>query len=461
MISLIIRTKNEERWIGQCIRRVLSQSTPDEVEIVVVDNQSTDKTLERALRECPDIRIVQIKEFFPGRAINEGIRASNGELLAILSAHCLPVESDWLASLTRNFNEPGMAGVYGRQIPTKFTSASDKRDLLLTFGLDRRIQQLDSFFHNANSMIRRDVWERFPFDEEVTNIEDRVWAKQVLEAGYTLAYEPEAPVYHHHGIHQNNVQERCENVVRIMENLELQPEHECENPLDPNALEITAIIPLRRESGQQMDVASALLAETICSAEQCKYIDRIIVSTDDPGIANQSRCYGAEAPFLRPSELALPDVRADQVLQHALVELETQGYFPDLVVPLEITYPFRPDGLLDVLIEQLLDQGLDSMVAGFAEYRPCWLKDGGKFVRVDDHAKKRDERVPLYTGLPSLGCVTYPQYVREGRRIGDNVGVYSLDDPIAAIEMRDDKLLDLFNMRRSVRCRSGQLAKAG
>jgi len=55
---------------------------------------------------------------------------------------------------------------------------------MTVFGLDRRVQVKDSFFHNANSAFRREVWEKIPFDEQVTNIEDRVWAKKILSLGY-------------------------------------------------------------------------------------------------------------------------------------------------------------------------------------------------------------------------------------------------------------------------------------
>ena len=70
-----------------------------------------------------------------------------------------------------------VAGVYGRQQPMSFSSDNDKRDLVTVFGLDKKTQKKDPFFHNANSMFRRDIWNEIPFDEEVTNIEDRVWGK--------------------------------------------------------------------------------------------------------------------------------------------------------------------------------------------------------------------------------------------------------------------------------------------
>ena len=49
---------------------------------------------------------------------------------------------------------------------------------MLVFSLDRKVQLKDSFFHNANSIIKKSCWDLVPFDSEITNIEDRIWAKK-------------------------------------------------------------------------------------------------------------------------------------------------------------------------------------------------------------------------------------------------------------------------------------------
>src|SRR3972149_4181520 len=92
----------------------------------------------------------------------------------------------------------GVAIQYGGKDGLAFTQDADKRDLSIIFGLDRRVQRKDSFFHNANSMIRKSLWEEVPFDETVTNIEDRIWAEKMLQRGYRIVYEPEASGYHFH-----------------------------------------------------------------------------------------------------------------------------------------------------------------------------------------------------------------------------------------------------------------------
>ena len=214
--SIIIRTRNEERWITPCFEALFNQSFQN-FEIVVVDNESTDKTLDK-IRQFSVEKILTISDYLPGKALNLGIEEAVGCYIVCLSAHCIPVNSEWLETLTKTLvGGEQYAGVYGRQEPMSFTPPADRRDLMLVFGLDRKIQRKDSFFHNANSIIRRACWEKVHFDQKITNIEDRIWAQEMLNLGYQIIYEPEASVYHYHGIHQDRNEERMLNVASIIE----------------------------------------------------------------------------------------------------------------------------------------------------------------------------------------------------------------------------------------------------
>ncbi len=279
-VSIIIRTKNEERWISACLR-LISEQTYKNYEIVIVDNNSSDKTVEKA-KNLGIKKIINIKNYFPGRAINIGIENSECEYIVLLSAHCLPVNNLWLNNLVKAIEEnDSYAGVYGRQEPMSFSSVADKRDLTLIFGLDRKIQIKDSFFHNANSIIRRSCWNDNSFDEKVTNIEDRIWADQMLKKGYYILYEPEASVYHYHGINQNNDNQRLNNIVKIIQDKQTNFKS---GKLDASNIEIAAIIPIKGKLKKIKD--NYLINYTIDSAKKSKFINRIIVSTDDDETAD-------------------------------------------------------------------------------------------------------------------------------------------------------------------------------
>jgi GT2 family glycosyltransferase len=460
MISIIIRTKNEERWMRPCLEAILRQKVDMPVEVILVDNASGDKTVEKAFAVHPDIKLVQVDKFRPGAAINDGVRASSGQYIVCLSAHCLPVNDDWLARLLANFeNEPDLAGVYGRQLPMNFSAPSDKRDLLITFGLDRRVQYKDPFFHNANSMIPRHVWDRFPFDEEVTNIEDRLWANEVLAAGMHIVYEPEAPVFHHHGIHQANDAKRAESVVRIME-ASTVPDAASEHPLRPGQFDVVAFLPVRAtlEDLGRVEV-KRLLALTLSVLKHSKFTNTVLVSTDDQELADYVKAGGAAVASLRPENLAMNLPRVDDVLAYELGRLEQQGRIPDAIVSLEITHPFRSTELLDQLIGRFFESGCETMVAGIPEFRPCWVREGGDFHRIDQFLKQRKERDPVHVALPALGCVSLPAAIRAIGRFGERTTIFELNDPLAAIEVRSkDTLAGVSQALRSYEQRYAQSA---
>ena len=218
----MIRTRNEEKWIGRCLTAISMQDVP-QFEIVLVDNDSVDGTLEIAGRFGCRVVSIPRREFRYGKALNLGIEHATGEYVAIVSGHCIPTHDHWLASLVANFSDKTVAGVYGRQVPLPDSDAVDKRDLWTTFGVERRVQRTEHFFHNANSMIRRDVWQELPFDDALNGVEDRDWALKMVERGYTIVYEPLAAVHHHHGIHQTGDPKRAERVVRVIEMINAKP----------------------------------------------------------------------------------------------------------------------------------------------------------------------------------------------------------------------------------------------
>jgi len=97
-----------------------------------------------------------------------------------------------------------------------------------------------------------------------------------------------------------------------------------------------------------------LIAYTIDCAKKSKYINRIVVSTDDKEIAKVAKKYGADVPFFRPDEISKDDSTELDAFKHALGWLrENEGYEPDLIVKLFPTAPFRSTRAVDEAIELL------------------------------------------------------------------------------------------------------------
>ncbi|HEX7621805.1 MAG TPA: acylneuraminate cytidylyltransferase family protein [Anaerolineales bacterium] len=127
--------------------------------------------------------------------------------------------------------------------------------------------------------------------------------------------------------------------------------------------EVLAIIPARGGSkgiprkNIRTFAGHPLIAFSIAAALQAEKVTRVIVSTDDQGIAEISRRYGAETPFLRPAELAGDGTTDLLVFQHALTWFEEKEHYrPDVVLHLHATTPVRPLGCLDQAVRLLSDR---------------------------------------------------------------------------------------------------------
>ncbi len=202
LVSVIIRSHNEEIWLRHSIEAVKSQNL-ENVEIILVDNNSTDRSVEIA-KKLGVKKIINIEKYSPGKAINLGISISYAKYIAILSAHCIPCNNKWLKEMVDELEKDiNISGTYSRQVPLPFSNPSDSRDLFITFSSESRTQKSDSFFHNGSSLIRYDSWKSSKFNEELSNIEDRIWAHEQQSRGFSIRYCAKSIVFHHHGIHQN------------------------------------------------------------------------------------------------------------------------------------------------------------------------------------------------------------------------------------------------------------------
>ena len=441
--SIIIRVKNEERWITSCLQALFNQTIKN-FEVIIVDNNSTDKTIQKAL-QFP-VKIIKIDKFLPGKAINKGIKNSKGEIIVCLSGHCIPKDNKWLANLTKDLDKKNIAGVYGRQEPLSFSSPFDKRDLAITFGLDKKIQIKDYFFHNANSAFRKNTWVRFPFNEKITNIEDRDWGKRVINAKYKIIYEPKASVFHYHGIHQNLNTERAESIVKIMENIDGDKNkkyRKLEN------LKICVIIPFKStvEKGKN----DKLLNMTIKDAKSSKYVDNIFISSDNQFISSSLKMNKKfiKDIFLRPQYLNKEFVSIGDIINYTVKKIEGTYISPDLVVIMDPTHPFRPEGIVDNMLKKLIKNKSDSILAVHLENRNIWDIKPNEKIKINEtnFIPREFKEKKSYISLFGLCFITNTKYIKDTSIYGKNVDIFEVNSPLSSIQIRDNyDYVDLKNI---------------
>ena len=195
--SIVIRAYNEEKHIGRLLEGIRQQTIKD-VEMILVDSGSSDGTI--SIAESFGARIVRIpsEKFTFGRSLNLGIQAATCELIVIASAHVYPVYPDWLESLLRPFEDDNVALTYGKQRGPETAKFSEQQIYHQWYPDVSTPRQKTAFCNNANAAIRRSLWEKNPYDETLTGLEDLAWAKWAKEQGHDITYVAEAQIIHIH-----------------------------------------------------------------------------------------------------------------------------------------------------------------------------------------------------------------------------------------------------------------------
>lgn len=125
-----------------------------------------------------------------------------------------------------------------------------------------------------------------------------------------------------------------------------------------------------------------LVAYSIEYSLTCEKIERTIVSTDSEEISQIAKEFGADVPFIRPSEFAQDDTRDYPFMRHALDFLDSIGEVYDIYVLLRPTSPTRPKNLIERAV-QILDENITASsvrsVAKIKEhpYRAWTIEDNG------------------------------------------------------------------------------------
>lgn len=206
-VSVVIRTLNESRYLDKLITAIQRQVLDDiRVEIIVVDSGSTDGTLEIAQAHRTNIITIDKQNFSFGRSLNLGCEAAQGDIIVIVSGHCVPVNEFWLQRIC----EPIFSGksdyVYGRQIGGEESNFSEHRIFAKYFSPVSEIPQVGFYCNNANAAISKATWKQYLFDEDLTGLEDMYLAQRLVNNGGCVAYVADAPVFHFHN--ENSMQIR-------------------------------------------------------------------------------------------------------------------------------------------------------------------------------------------------------------------------------------------------------------
>lgn len=182
-----------------------------------------------------------------------------------------------------------------------------------------------------------------------------------------------------------------------------------------NNKSILAIIPARggskgvpRKNIKDLN-GKPLIAYTIEEALKCKYIDKVIVSTEDEEIAEISEKFGAEVPFLRPKELSKDDTPTIDTIIHCINWLRKNiKYIPDYVCLLQCTSPLRKEEDIQGAIKKMVEKKADSVISLCeSEQTPYWMKVivDGKLKYFLDEGRKYERRQDVLKTYITNGAI--------------------------------------------------------
>ena len=185
---------------------------PGSVEVIVVDNESTDTTAEIARAFGARVVTLPRKEFTYPRSMNLGVEAARAPIVVLTVGHAVPIGPHWLASVLPHFHNPKVAGVYGSALPNKHAGFFERLMYWESYSRaflfnPRTIRKTGTgVFGATNIAFRRDLWVQHPFEEQYElGGEDTHWAEWAFRQGYVIIREVKFSVRHSHNLSLPNL----------------------------------------------------------------------------------------------------------------------------------------------------------------------------------------------------------------------------------------------------------------
>ena len=177
MFSIVIRNKNESFYLNRVLHILTSIYSQYFDEIIIVDNNSSDDSLEIAKKY--NCKVVNISNFSYGRAINLGISEATNNYVLLLSAHTIPIGKSFFKNTLSVLKEHNnIAGV-------RYVNSMDNYERALK---DNYIvkEPLKYGLMAACCIVVKEAWEQYKFDEELEFSEDKEWSLQLTNMGYKI-----------------------------------------------------------------------------------------------------------------------------------------------------------------------------------------------------------------------------------------------------------------------------------
>lgn len=176
-----------------------------------------------------------------------------------------------------------------------------------------------------------------------------------------------------------------------------------------------------------------LIAHTITSAINSKLFSHVVVSTENKNIAQISKKYGAEVPFIRPKKLALDTTPVGDVFIHAIKKLYSLGYEFEIFVNRDCTVPFIKNTDIKKTIDLLKNKKCDAVYGVYRQHLNPYFnmmeKNKEGYLRLSKKLKKRPksrQKAPIVFQLNGLFTFDAKKFLNQGDPIMANALPYEI-----------------------------------
>ena len=202
-ISVIILTKNSQKYIRLYIESILKQTYTD-FEVIVVDAQSKDKTI-AILEEYKNKTNLPFRiESVPsntsiGKARQIGLEKSKGEILAYVDSDVELPHENWLKNMSEPLQDETVAGIQ-TLAKARDTDPPILKKIHSSFEYKNTVIDIDHYeiVGTSHLLIRKNLIERVGGIRDICSSEDLEVTKKIMQSGYKFIYLPTEKCYHYH-----------------------------------------------------------------------------------------------------------------------------------------------------------------------------------------------------------------------------------------------------------------------
>jgi len=214
-VSVTFLTRNGGATLKRALQSVRNQETDRRVEIVALDSGSTDATLQNLESANARVESIAPEAFDFGTTRDRVFGMARAPIIVALSQDAVPADDTWLESLLAPLEQTGAVVSCGKSIPDPhrwFNPFAWERNGYFYFTREMRAfrERFGRGLSFSNAALRRDVWESLRIDPQPVG-EDYQFQTKLHAAGLTIAFAPDAQVYHHHNYSLPKLAERCRN----------------------------------------------------------------------------------------------------------------------------------------------------------------------------------------------------------------------------------------------------------